>query len=194
VDTYANSSDFAVLYGSDGLLKCLGGSGSAGVAFMCRRYGMEEAAKHPVPEGKFVKVQCVHKSATRIIGSRGVWLASCSSSVWALLPSTWPSITKRWPSNTRRAPSRSILRNERRHAGLRAPRGNEGSEGYLTSAFDQIFLGSTRAAQWLPSLPLLKTCAVERRDHPVGDRPTRQLSLQPVAIGAVVEVTKRLVT
>jgi hypothetical protein len=26
----------------------------------------------------------------------------------------------------------------------------------------------------------------------VGDRPTRQLSLQPVAIGAVVEVTKRL--
>jgi hypothetical protein len=28
--------------------------------------------------------------------------------------------------------------------------------------------------------------------HPVGDRLTRQLSLQPVAIGAVVEVTKRL--
>jgi hypothetical protein len=23
---------------------------------------MEEAAKHPVPDGKFVKVQCVHKS------------------------------------------------------------------------------------------------------------------------------------
>jgi hypothetical protein len=38
----------------------------------------------------------------------------------------------------------------------------------------------------------LPVCAVERRDHPVGDRPTRQLSLQPVAIGAVVEVTKRL--
>ena len=36
------------------------------------------------------------------------------------------------------------------------------------------------------------TCAVERRDFPVGDKPTRQLSLQPVAIGAVVEVTKRL--
>jgi hypothetical protein len=35
-------------------------------------------------------------------------------------------------------------------------------------------------------------CAVERRDHPAGDRPTRQLSLQPLAIGAVVEVTKRL--
>ena len=35
-------------------------------------------------------------------------------------------------------------------------------------------------------------CAVERRDFPVGDKPTRQLSLRPVAIGAVVEVTKRL--
>ena len=30
------------------------------------------------------------------------------------------------------------------------------------------------------------TCAVQRRDLSVGDRPTRQLSLQPVAIGAVV--------
>jgi len=39
---------------------------------------------------------------------------------------------------------------------------------------------------------MLSLCAVERRDHPVGGRPTRQLSLQPVAIGAVVEVTKRL--
>jgi len=36
------------------------------------------------------------------------------------------------------------------------------------------------------------TCAVERRDLTVGDRPTRQLSLQPVVIGAVVEETKRL--
>jgi hypothetical protein len=38
----------------------------------------------------------------------------------------------------------------------------------------------------------VSSCAVERRDHPMGNRPTRQLSLQPVAIGAVVEVTKRL--
>jgi hypothetical protein len=36
------------------------------------------------------------------------------------------------------------------------------------------------------------TCSVQRRDFPVGDRPTRQLSLQPVAIGAAVGVTKRL--
>ena len=38
-----------------------------------------------------------------------------------------------------------------------------------------------------PSLPCAaKTCALS-----VGDRPTRQLPLQPVAIGVVVEVTKR---
>jgi hypothetical protein len=35
--------------------------------FMCLKYGQEEAAKHPVPEGKFVKVQCVHKSVPRFI-------------------------------------------------------------------------------------------------------------------------------
>ena len=35
-------------------------------------------------------------------------------------------------------------------------------------------------------------CAVETRALPAGGRPVRQLSLQPVAIGAVVEVTKRL--
>jgi hypothetical protein len=27
----------------------------------------EEAAKHPVPDGKFIKVACVHKSVPRII-------------------------------------------------------------------------------------------------------------------------------
>jgi hypothetical protein len=35
--------------------------------FMCLKYGQEEAAKHQVPAGKFVKVQCVHKSLPRII-------------------------------------------------------------------------------------------------------------------------------
>jgi len=35
--------------------------------FMCLQYGMEEPAKHPVPDGKFVKVQCVHKGVPRII-------------------------------------------------------------------------------------------------------------------------------
>jgi len=42
---------------------------------------------------------------------------------------------------------------------------------------------SATAKQYCP----VSSCAAERRDHPVGDRPTRQLSLQPVAIGAVVE-------
>ncbi len=35
-------------------------------------------------------------------------------------------------------------------------------------------------------------CAVKRRCLPVGANPTRQLSLQPEAIGAIVEATKRL--
>jgi hypothetical protein len=35
--------------------------------FMCLKYGQEEAAKHPVPADKYVKVQCVHKSVPRII-------------------------------------------------------------------------------------------------------------------------------
>jgi hypothetical protein len=35
--------------------------------FMCMTYGMEEAAKHPVPAGKFVKVACVRKSMARIM-------------------------------------------------------------------------------------------------------------------------------
>jgi hypothetical protein len=35
--------------------------------FMCLQYRMEEAAKHPVPAGKFVKMACVHKSVPRII-------------------------------------------------------------------------------------------------------------------------------
>jgi hypothetical protein len=35
--------------------------------FMSLQYRMEEAAKHPVPDGKFIKVACVHKSVPRII-------------------------------------------------------------------------------------------------------------------------------
>jgi len=35
-------------------------------------------------------------------------------------------------------------------------------------------------------------CAVKRRCLPAGANPARQLSLQPEAIGAIVEVTKRL--
>jgi len=38
----------------------------------------------------------------------------------------------------------------------------------------------------------LLTCAVQRHGFPAGANPARQLSFQPVAIGAVVEVTKRL--
>ncbi|MGB3904632.1 MAG: hypothetical protein WBB22_06875, partial [Anaerolineae bacterium] len=50
---------------------------------------------------------------------------------------------------------------------------------------------------WLPApqrwfLVRISQCAVERRRSLVGAKPTRQLSLQPVAIGAGVEVTKLL--
>jgi hypothetical protein len=34
---------------------------------MWMKYGQEEAARHPVPDGKYVEVQCVHKSVPRII-------------------------------------------------------------------------------------------------------------------------------
>ena len=39
---------------------------------------------------------------------------------------------------------------------------------------------------------LLRVCAVVRRRSSVGASPTRQLSLRPEAIGAVMEVTKWL--
>ena len=35
-------------------------------------------------------------------------------------------------------------------------------------------------------------CAVQRHGFLVGANPTRQMSLQPVVVGAVVEVTKQL--
>ena len=48
-----------------------------------------------------------------------------------------------------------------------------------------------RNPPWL-SLAHIIRCAVQRHGLSVGANPTRQLSLQPVAIGAVVEATKRL--
>ena len=44
--------------------------------------------------------------------------------------------------------------------------------------------------RWNTSLD--SQCAVRRRVSSVGESPTRQLSLQPVAIGAVVEATEQL--
>jgi hypothetical protein len=35
--------------------------------FVCLTYGVEEAAKQPVPDGKFVKVACVHNGVPRTI-------------------------------------------------------------------------------------------------------------------------------
>jgi hypothetical protein len=42
------------------------------------------------------------------------------------------------------------------------------------------------------TLARISQCAVKRRRFSVGANPTRQLSLQPVAIGAVVDAMKPL--
>jgi hypothetical protein len=52
--------------------------------FICLKYGQEEAAKHQVPDGKYVKVQCVHKSVPRIIEWSRPGPPSCSLSVLGL--------------------------------------------------------------------------------------------------------------
>jgi hypothetical protein len=67
VDKHADSIDSFMLDRDDGLRADRRVSRSVGVGFMCLQYGMEEAAKHPVPDGKYAKVACVHKSVPRII-------------------------------------------------------------------------------------------------------------------------------
>src|SRR3981081_4166659 len=54
-----------------------------------------------------------------------------------------------------------------------------------TSPLDEM-----RTTLWIAQCPF-RVCAVQRRRFPVGENPTRQ-SLQPEAIGAVMEVTKWL--
>ena len=51
--------------------------------------------------------------------------------------------------------------------------------------------GGARAPRRTTMLDNPFACAVKTRALSVGDRPTRQLPLRPVAIGVVVEVTKR---
>jgi len=55
-----------------------------------------------------------------------------------------------------------------------------------------IVMSAQEFMQRLAALARMFQCAVQRRCFPVGANPTRQLSLQPEAIGAIVEVTKRL--
>jgi hypothetical protein len=64
---HADSLGAALLDRDDGLRKYRRGPDQTELPFMCLQYGMEEAAKHPVPDGKYVKVACVHKSVPRII-------------------------------------------------------------------------------------------------------------------------------
>jgi hypothetical protein len=57
---------------NDGLQEYRGVSDQSELPFMCLQCGMEEAAKHPVLDGKFVKVACVHKSVPGLSSSRRV--------------------------------------------------------------------------------------------------------------------------
>jgi hypothetical protein len=67
VEKNADSFGIPLLNWDDRLQKCSGISDQTELPFMCLQHGMEEAAKHPVPDGKYVKVQCIHKSVPRII-------------------------------------------------------------------------------------------------------------------------------
>jgi 6-pyruvoyltetrahydropterin/6-carboxytetrahydropterin synthase len=66
---------------------------------------------------------------------------------------------------------------------------------HLVDAWDHAFLvyaGDLPVVSFLASLSGHKTVRRARRCLPAGANPARQLSLRPVATGAVVEVTKRL--
>jgi hypothetical protein len=63
--------------------------------------------------------------------------------------------------------------------------------GFRTLEAAQIALYHTLGRLPEPELAHEFWCAVKSRASSVGAIPTRQLSLQPVAIGAAVEVTKQ---
>ena len=63
VEKNAYSFGSFMLHRNDGLQTARGRDQSA----LPLTYGMEEAAKHPVPANKYVKVACVHKGVARII-------------------------------------------------------------------------------------------------------------------------------
>ena len=62
-------------------------------------------------------------------------------------------------------------------------------QGYILPVADSRAIRGIEAVR---GLARKNQCAVKRRVLSVGEIPTRQLSFQPVAIGTVVEVTKRL--
>ena len=71
-------------------------------------------------------------------------------------------------------------------AGLVKPHGQVGFGACLEYAIDH------HAVEMEVRINRGLTCAVPRRGLSVGTNPTRQLSLQPIATRAIVEVTKRL--
>jgi hypothetical protein len=82
-DTNSAGTDFVVPYGNNGLQT------DGRVINRSLTNGIEEAAKHPMRAGKFVKVRYVHKSVPRTIEQWRRGAVSCSLSGRALLPSAW---------------------------------------------------------------------------------------------------------
>ena len=117
--------------------------GQSELPFMCLQYGMEEAAKHSVLDGKFVKVQCVHKS---IIEQSPRGPASCSSSGEEPLLSAWPSIARALLSNGRRKRSRFTTAQRTSRCRRLRLQGNEGCWYALVSCVTAS-LSSPIAAQ-----------------------------------------------
>jgi hypothetical protein len=68
-----------------------------------------------------------------------------------------------------------------------------GTEELLAEFAEQLgrWRAVTTRSSGMAGLTCKLQCAVKRRVLSVGEIPTRQLSLQPVAIGAAVEVTKQ---
>ena len=64
----------------------------------------------------------------------------------------------------------------------------------ITDIVEGVAAGKLREIALVRELAIASfiMCAVQRHGFPAGANPARQLSFQPVAIGAVVEVTKRL--
>jgi YD repeat-containing protein len=60
----------------------------------------------------------------------------------------------------------------------------------ITESTGTTYLTYDQDGLFTPSCPKTR-CAVQRRESSVGSKPTRRLSLQPVATGAAEEVTNR---
>jgi hypothetical protein len=99
--------------------------------FMCLQYGMEEAAKHPVPAGKFVRSRACTRACPELSSNRGVGRLYAPYRCERLCARH--CVAQRGARQATRTAPRAdlLLRNGRRVSGVRALPRPEGSEGYL---------------------------------------------------------------